>query len=129
MFRMPRERGSASVEAVGSIAALAMFLAVILQLVLVVNAALVAGHATREGARAAALGHPTTGVIALVAAIAGMHPNDADVTVEPNGREPGDLVTVRFATVVARVPVLAAILPELRVVGSAVARSEVSYGT
>jgi hypothetical protein len=119
------EEGSASIETVASIATLALFAAVMLQLILVIDAYLLAGHATREGARAAALGEGNTGVIYIVSSVAGLDPHEAAVTVTPADRDPGDLVTVSLEAEVAKVPVIAGILPELRVSSSATARTEV----
>lgn len=124
----PTDRGSASVEAAASIATLALFAAVILQLILVLDAYLTAGHATREGARAAALGEVETGVIALVRAVAGLDPQQGTVDVTPDARQPGDLVTVSLEAEVQKVPVLAAILPTLRIEASTTARAEVPRG-
>lgn len=120
-----RDRGSASIEAVASIATLALFAAVILQLILVLDAYLLAGHATREGARAAALGEGETGVIYLVRSVAGLGPYEGDVDVTPDDRDPGDLVTVTLEADVAAVPVIASILPPIRISASTTARTEV----
>lgn len=120
-----RDRGSASIETVASIATLALFAAVILQLILVLDAYLTIGHATREGARAAALGEGETGVLYLTRRVAGLEPDEGTVTVTPRDRDPGDLVTVLLEAEVARVPVIAAILPPLRISSSSTARAEV----
>lgn len=126
---MTRERGSASIEAVGSIVSLALFAAVLLQILLVLDAYLVAGHATREGARALALGEGQTQVRYLVATVAGVHPNDAEISIQPTQHEAGELVTVTFTSEVVRLPVLATILPELRISADATARAEVDYAS
>lgn len=122
---MRRDGGSASIEAVASIVTLALFAGVILQLILVLDAYLTAGHATREGVRAAALGQGETGVIYLVRQVAGLDPYEGTVEVSPDAREPGDLVTVSLEAEVAKVPVIAGILPTLTVSSSATARTEV----
>lgn len=120
-----RDRGSASIETVASIATLALFGAVLLQLILVLDAYLTAGHATREGARAAALGEGETGVIYLTRRVAGLDAGEGVVTVSPVDRDPGELVTVELEAEVTKVPVLAEFLPTLRISASATARSEV----
>lgn len=119
------DRGSASVEAVASIATLALFAAVFLQLILVLDAYLTIGHATREGARAAALGEGETGVIYLVRTVAGLDPYEGVVEVSPDDRDPGDLVTVSLEADVTRVPVIASVLPPLRISASTTARTEI----
>lgn len=123
---MRRDSGSASIEAVASIATLALFAAVILQLILVLDAYLTAGHATREGVRAAALGEGETGVIYLVRTVAGLDPYEGDISVTPDARGPGDLVTVSLEAEVAKVPVIASILPTITISSSATARTEVA---
>jgi len=119
------DRGSASVETVASIATLALFAAVFLQLILVLDAYLTVGHATREGARAAALGEGETGVIYLVRTVAGLDPYEGTIEVTPTDRDPGDLVTVSLEAEVTKVPVIASILPTLRVASSTTARTEI----
>ena len=124
-MRTRTDRGSASIEAVASIATLALFAAVILQLILVLDAYLTAGHATREGARAAALGEGDTGVIYLVRTVAGLDPEEGSIDISPDDRDPGDLVTVSLEADVAKVPIIASILPTLRISSSTTARTEV----
>lgn len=127
MTAIKSDRGSVSVEAVGSIVTLSLFGAVFLQLLLVMNAYLMLGHATREGARAAALGQGDTAVIYLVANIAGLEPTTADIDISPSERDAGDLVSVSAVGSVTRLPVLSALLPDLQVSMSATARAEVDH--
>lgn len=124
---MRSERGSATVEVAASIAALALFACVIFQLLLVMDAYLVAGHATREGARALAAGAPETKVRFLVASIAGIDPNEAEITIEPPFHVAGDVITVSLDAEVTRLAVLNDILPDLPVHASSSARAEMDH--
>lgn len=119
--RPPGERGQATVEAALLLPIVALALLAVIQVGLVVHARVMVTHATREGARVAAVGGSHADVVEAVVASGGLPPQRLSVDVSTDGGRSTVVVRYRAPT---DVPIVGALVGEVEMEGVATMRSE-----
>lgn len=120
-LRSPGDRGQATVETALLLPVVAIALLAVIQVGLVVHARVMVTHATREGARVAAVGGSHGDVVEAVVASGGLPPQRLDVDVSSSGGRA--TVVVRYDAP-TNVPIVGAFVGDVAMEGVATMRIE-----
>lgn len=120
-LRSPGDRGQATVEAALLLPVVAIALLAVIQVGLVVHARVMVTHATREGARVAAVGGSDGDVVEAVVASGHLPPQRLDVEISTSGGR--TTVVVRYDAP-TNVPIVGAFVGDVEMEGVATMRVE-----